>query len=63
MVVTGRASDLNSLLMGANQVSLLTRQKTPCQCTVINNVEYKLHDCVQGLIMWSINFMTVYSDK
>ena len=40
MVVTGSASDLNSLQI-SNTVSLLTREQTPWHRTVINNVEYK----------------------
>jgi len=52
--MAGRPPNLHSLL-GSNKVSLLIREQTPRLRTGINNVEYKLHDPAQGLIMWSIN--------
>jgi len=34
----------------------------PTTRTGINNMEYKLHDPAQGLIMWSINSTTTHRD-
>ena len=48
MVVAGSASDLNSLL-SSDKVSLLTTEQTPLPPTGISNVEYRLHNPVQGI--------------
>jgi len=54
MMVAGTAFDLNSLL-STEKVSLLNREQTPRTRAGNNNLEYKLHEPVQGIIIWSIN--------
>jgi len=61
MVVTGRPFKFNSLL-SSDKVSPLTREQTPRSRKGINNVEYKLHDPAQGLIMRIINSTTRHKD-